>query len=209
MVKAHVDQNMQNWRVEELKCGCQSRPRAGSSDLAALAVFLISATRAFHFGRSSAMRRRVSRPRVEKYVSNSQSGFRPNRSTSDVVWAHRWITAKVLNATEVKVNITGINMSAAFDTINRTKLLEILRDIIDEDELRIIRFLLSETTIDVKINGANDPMPFTTNIGTLQVDSLSPVLFIVYLEHALRDIRPVQKRQTRTSSCRNNIRRRH
>ncbi|GFO30550.1 LINE-1 reverse transcriptase homolog [Plakobranchus ocellatus] len=105
------------------------------------------------------------RPRVEKYISNSQSGFRPNRSTSDIVWAHRWITAKVLNATEVKVNITGIDMSAAFDTINRTKLLEILRDIIDEDELRIIRFLLSETTIDVKINGANDPMPFTTNIG--------------------------------------------
>ncbi|GFO27527.1 endonuclease-reverse transcriptase [Plakobranchus ocellatus] len=84
------------------------------------------------------------RPRVEKYVSNSQSGFRPNRSTSDVVWAHRWITAKVLNATEVKVNITGIDMSAAFETINRTKILEILRDIIDEDELRIIRFLLSE-----------------------------------------------------------------
>ncbi|GFN94758.1 very-long-chain enoyl-coa reductase [Plakobranchus ocellatus] len=83
-------------------------------------------------------------------------------------------------------------MSAAFDTINRTKLLEILGDIIDEDELRIIRFLLSETTIDVKINGANDPMPFTTNIGTPQRDSLSPVLFIVYLEHALRDIRPVQ-----------------
>ncbi|GFO24882.1 LINE-1 reverse transcriptase homolog [Plakobranchus ocellatus] len=116
------------------------------------------------------------RPRVEKYVSNSQSGFRPNRSTSDVVWAHRWITAKVLNATEVKVNITGIDMSAAFDTINRTKLLKILRDIIDEDELRINRFLLSETTIDVKINGANDPMPFTTNIGTPQGGSLSPVL---------------------------------
>ncbi|GFO26876.1 endonuclease-reverse transcriptase [Plakobranchus ocellatus] len=34
--------------------------------------------------------------------------------------------------------------------------------------------------------------PFTTNIGTPQGDSLSPVLFIVYLEHALRDIRPVQ-----------------
>ena len=35
-------------------------------------------------------------------------------------------------------------------------------------------------------------MPFTTNIGTPQGDSLSPVLFIVYLEHALRDIRSVQ-----------------
>ncbi|GFR93300.1 LINE-1 reverse transcriptase-like protein [Elysia marginata] len=29
------------------------------------------------------------RPKIETYISHSQSGFRPNKSTSDVVWAHR------------------------------------------------------------------------------------------------------------------------
>ena len=89
----------------------------------------------------------------------------------------------------LKVQITGIDMSAAFDTINRIKLLHILSDIVNEDDLRIIRFLLSNTVINMKINGATQQHSFTANTGTPQGDGLSPVLFIVYLENALRDVR--------------------
>ena len=32
--------------------------------------------------------------KVEKYLSANQSGFRPFRSTADVVWTHRWLAAK-------------------------------------------------------------------------------------------------------------------
>ena len=39
-------------------------------------------------------------------------------------------------------------MSAAFDTINRRHLLEIVKSIVDEDEHRLIQFLLSGTVID-------------------------------------------------------------
>ncbi|GFR78806.1 retrovirus-related Pol polyprotein from type-2 retrotransposable element R2DM [Elysia marginata] len=80
-------------------------------------------------------------------------------------------------------------MSAAFDTINRKELLTILKEIVEEDELRIIQFLLSETTLHVKVNGCTQETTFTKNIGTPQGDSLSPVLFIIYLENALKDIR--------------------
>ncbi|GFR72839.1 RNA-directed DNA polymerase from mobile element jockey [Elysia marginata] len=127
------------------------------------------------------------RPKTETYISHSQSGFRPNRSTSDVVWAHRWLSAKILNTPNLQLNITGIDMSAAFDTIDRTLLLKTLREIINEDELRIVQFLLSKTTLDVKINGTNTTQLFTTNVDSPQGDSLSPVLFIVYLENALRN----------------------
>ncbi|GFR89314.1 retrovirus-related Pol polyprotein LINE-1 [Elysia marginata] len=129
------------------------------------------------------------RPKIETNISHSKSGFRPNRSTSDVVWAHRWLSAKILNTPNLQLNITGIDMSAAFDTIDRTLLLKTLREIINEDELRIVQFLLSKTTLDVKINGTNTTQLFTTNVGTPQGDSLSPVLFIVYLENALRNAR--------------------
>ncbi|GFR85440.1 very-long-chain enoyl-CoA reductase [Elysia marginata] len=129
------------------------------------------------------------RPKIETYISHSQSGFRPNRSTSDVVWAHRWLSAKILNTPNLQLNITGIDVSAAFDTIDRTLLLKTLWEIINEDELRIVQFLLSKTTLDVKINGTNTTQLFTTNVGTPQGDSLSPVLFIVYLENALRNAR--------------------
>ncbi|GFS10486.1 hypothetical protein ElyMa_003061700 [Elysia marginata] len=79
------------------------------------------------------------------------------------LWAHRWITAEVLNMINAEVNITGIDVSAAFDTINQTKLLEILKDAINKHGLCTIQYLLSRTTIKVKINGTDDPIPFTTN----------------------------------------------
>lgn len=62
------------------------------------------------------------RPDVERYLSNSQSGLRPNRSTADVVWKHKWLSDKTLKE-DVRIKITGIDMSAAFHTINRNQLL--------------------------------------------------------------------------------------
>ncbi|GFS20898.1 innexin [Elysia marginata] len=71
-------------------------------------------------------------------------------------------------------------------------MLKILEDIVNEDEHRIIRFLLSNTIINTKIIGATEKKPFFSNVGTPQADtSLSPVLFTIYLEHALKEVRPV------------------
>ena len=128
------------------------------------------------------------RPFVEEYLSKSQSGFRPDRSTADVVWTHKWFAAKTLKE-DVIIKISGIDMSAAFDTIDRNQLLNIIATIVNKDELRIIRFLLSNTKIKTRINGATKTNTFISNVGTPQGDSLSPVLFIVYLEHALKEVR--------------------
>ena len=89
-------------------------------------------------------------------------------------------------------------MSAAFDTINRRHLLDIVKSIVDEDEhrLHVIQFLLSGTVIDIRINGTSISKPFTSNVGTPQGDSLSPVLFTIYLEHALKEVRPTLPRPT-------------
>ena len=118
-------------------------------------------------------------------IGKSKSGFRPDRSTADVVWTHKWLAAKTLKE-DVIIKISGIDMSAAFDTIDRNQLLNIIATIVNEDELRIISFLLSNTKIKTRINGATKTNTFISNVGTPQGDSLSPVLFIVYLEHALK-----------------------
>ncbi|GFS19932.1 very-long-chain enoyl-CoA reductase [Elysia marginata] len=81
------------------------------------------------------------KPHVEQYLSHSQSGFRPNRSTSDVAWTHKWLAANV-NIENKAIKIAGIHMSAAFDTINRETLLKILEDIVNEDGHRNFPFLL-------------------------------------------------------------------
>ena len=128
------------------------------------------------------------RDKVENYLSANQSGFRPFRSTSDVVWTHRWLAAKTA-LSDLEIKVTGIDMSAAFDTIQREKLIKILETFLDEDEIRLVQFLLSNTNISIKVNGATQELPFLSNIGTPQGDSLSPVLFILYLEAALKEIR--------------------
>ena len=69
-------------------------------------------------------------------------------------------------------------MSSSFDIVNRTKLLEKLHILIDEDELMIIQFLLSNTYLHPKVNNAAEISIIQSNIGTLKGDSLSPVLFI-------------------------------
>ena len=126
--------------------------------------------------------------KVENYLSQSQSAYRPNRSTSDIVWAHRWIVAKT-QTTSLTVHIAGIDMSSAFDTIRREQLIEILKIFLDEDEVRIIRLLFkSNTTLDIRMNNV-ETEPFTSNIGSPQGDGISGVLFDIYFEASLRKIR--------------------
>ena len=79
-------------------------------------------------------------------------------------------------------------MSSAFDTINRRKLMGIAERILDEDSQRMLRVLLSETTVEIKIKGA-ETSSFVSNIGSPQGDSYSGPQFTVYFEEALRDVR--------------------
>ena len=87
-------------------------------------------------------------------------------------------------------------MPTAFHKINRHYLLDIVKSIVDEDKHRLIQFLLSGTVIDTTRNGTSTSKPFTSNVGTPQGDSLSPVLFTIYLEHALNEVRPTLPRPT-------------
>ncbi len=80
-------------------------------------------------------------------------------------------------------------MSRAFDTIDRGRLMNILRDevCLHEDELRMCQMLLADTNLKVKLKEAVSE-PFETTIGTPQGDGLPSILFAVYLERTVRDI---------------------
>ena len=125
--------------------------------------------------------------KVNEHLSHSQAGFRPCRSTADIVWTHRWLTARIEKYKE-QYTILGIDMSSAFDTINRGKLIQVVKTFLDEDAVRLIRFLLSNTTLTIHSGNLSTSIP--TLVGTPQGDSLSPVLFVIYLEAALRELRP-------------------
>ena len=64
-------------------------------------------------------------------VDLDQTGAQPTSRGHTSGWQPR------LKKEVVEIKITGIDMSSAFDTIDRQTLLDILREIIEEDELRI------------------------------------------------------------------------
>ena len=78
-------------------------------------------------------------------------------------------------------------MSRSFDTIDRTKLINMIKSMpgIRSDDCKLIRVLLSNTTLRVSFNGVMTD-PFVSTIGSPQGDGLSPILFAIYLETALR-----------------------
>jgi len=122
--------------------------------------------------------------KVNEFVSPCQSGFRPKRSTADVIWSHRWLAARCQRYQQ-QIHILGIDLSKAFDTVNRSKLMAVLGTFLNTDEVRIIQMLLTNTNLRTRI-GQHIGDVFSTTTGTPQGDSLSPVLFIVYLEAAMR-----------------------
>ena len=127
------------------------------------------------------------RSKVEEFLSPGQSGFRQNRSTTDAVWAHKWLVAAAQKH-QIEIEILGIDMTSAFDTIDRQKLLDNTKEVFGDDAWRMTVMLLNNTSLQVNFKKALSA-PFLTNIGSPQGDSLSPVLFTVYLECALRQLR--------------------
>lgn len=126
--------------------------------------------------------------KADGYLSQSQAAYRENRSTTDIIWAHRFIAAKVMMYQNQSVDITGLDMSNAFDTVDREELMEILEEILDEDEVRMCRLLLSDTSMKLRF-GKEHEETFKSNKGSPQGDAISGVFFNIAFENALRDLR--------------------
>ena len=83
----------------------------------------------------------------------------------------------------------GIDMSAAFDTIKRRTVLKLLEEAgSTNDEVRLVRYLLANTKLRVRVNSETS-VEFESTIGAFQGDSLSGKLFTLLLAGALYDVR--------------------
>lgn len=87
-----------------------------------------------------------------------------------------------------KVTVVGIDMSKAFDTVKRSQILDLIRDWgVEEGDIGLIKLLLNKTSLQIK-SGKKIGSKFQTDIGVPQGDGLSPILFTILLDAALRKV---------------------
>lgn len=133
--------------------------------------------------------------KVDNYTGPWQAAYKKKRSCGDIVWCHRMLISLVKER-EWEFHKMGIDMSSAFDTISRQTVLNLLEDAgCSRDEIRLVRFLLSNTKIKVRING-DISLEFTSTTGGPQGDSLSGSLFTLVLAGACYHLRAVTGRPT-------------
>ena len=116
----------------------------------------------------------------------SQHAFRAGHSTGDVLFAHR-ILCNLALCSEFKYWLMSIDMSKAFDTPSRAALFEAFAEATNQDaELKYLAsILLSNTSLSLRIKQHTE-QPFSTNVGTPQGDSFSPLLFNIYFESVMK-----------------------
>ena len=83
----------------------------------------------------------IIQPTVQEYLSHSQSAYRHGRSTSDIVWCHRFLAARFQKFQDESM-ITGIDMTLAFVIVKRTKLIEIPESFLQEGYLEYSEYYI-------------------------------------------------------------------
>ena len=117
------------------------------------------------------------------HIPNTQCAYQSKRSTTEVVWVHRMLGAMAVQY-YTRFNVMGIDLSKAFDCVVRAKLLQQCSTILDEDEMRMLQMLLSDTQLSIRMQHTESDY-FSTLIGIPQGGGLSPVMFILYLAKCL------------------------
>ena len=85
-------------------------------------------------------------PRLDSAISMSQAAYHKNRSTTEHVFATKLIIERRISSRDETVYLLLLDTTKAFDSIQRNTLIEDLKNVLNHDELHLIRILL-----DVKI----------------------------------------------------------
>ena len=125
------------------------------------------------------------RPILDPLLRNNQNGFRQERTTVGQILSIRSILEGV-KSKNVPVVFTFIDFKKAFDSVNRGKMIKILRSYgIPDKIVNAIEASYDSTRAKVySPDGVTEEFDIVK--GVLQGDTLSPYLFVIILDYALR-----------------------
>lgn len=139
---------------------------------------------------TSIMEKRL-RAMVENRIEDEQAGFRPGKQTQDHIFVLRSITEKAWDR-DKDIFLAFLDLKAAFDSVPRNEIWKALvaKDI-PGDLISAIKSAYHEAKGVVRING-KESEAFCIERGVRQGDSLSPLLFIIFMD----EIHKICKRRT-------------
>ena len=121
--------------------------------------------------------------RVDAEIPIEQAAYRTGRSSTEHVFATKMVIVRILSSKDGKAYLLLLDMSKAFDTMERKTLIDDLEKILDPDETHLYCKLL-DVKLAVKC-GSTVGKFFETDTGGPQGDSSSAKNFTFYLAKAL------------------------
>ena len=121
--------------------------------------------------------------RIDRRIPPSQAAYRSGRSTTEHVFAAKVLCEKAITSADFTIYLLLLDMSKAFDTVNRQLLLEDLSNTLEKDEVHLIKILLG---IELSVRCGNETSDFfETDTGVPQGDGYSANEFTFYLANTL------------------------
>ncbi|KAL1447452.1 hypothetical protein WDU94_015565 [Cyamophila willieti] len=126
-------------------------------------------------------------PHIDVMLKDTQCGFRAGRSTVDMVFTTRQIVEKALEQ-NTSLAIAFIDVSKAFDSVDRDLLFEVLKAAnCPPRTLEILKSLHQNTLAVVQIEDQKTD-PFEVTTGVKQGCNLAPMLFALYIQAIINNI---------------------
>ena len=129
--------------------------------------------------------------RLAAKIPKTQAAYQKGRGTTEQVLALKILIDKAITSNDYNLHILLLDMSKAFDTVNRKTLIQQLEKVLQPDEIHLLSILTNRPLITVSLDGEQGE-GFNTYVGICQGDCLSAILFIFYLACAL-DKEPSQQ----------------
>ena len=124
-------------------------------------------------------------PHLDAILTRNQNGFRKGRSTTLQILALRRLIEE-LKISNKQAYIVFLDFSKAFDSVNRKAMLHILLNYGSPEEIvNAIAIMYGNPTSFVQTSDGLTKGLFTTT-GILQGDTLAPYLFVIVVDHLLR-----------------------
>ena len=89
---------------------------------------------------------------MQNIIPKSQAVYQGGRGATEQIFAIKILAEKAITALDYEINVLLLDMSKAFDTIQRETLLDDLKLVLDADEMHMFYILLKDVEIQIRVD---------------------------------------------------------